>query len=80
MLMQPAPVVPPDFGASNGTPISNKETLFNDIDSKLGKSKPPAIEYLFVLPFTRWTSKAAPWLSFAGNYYGQSTSKFKPLN
>jgi hypothetical protein len=63
--------IPSDFGAHHGTTISNKSSVLSDVDKCLGRKKPPAIEYIFVAPFSRWTSKWFPWVSFAGNYYGQ---------
>lgn len=63
--------IPDDFGAHNGTPISNKSTLLSEVDACIGTNKPPSVEYIFVAPFSRWSFKMLPWLSFAGNYYGQ---------
>lgn len=33
--------IPADFGAPNGTPISNKDLLLPDIDRIFGRNKPP---------------------------------------
>jgi hypothetical protein len=60
-----------DFGAHHGTPITNKSTILSEVDRCLRRDKPPSVEYIFVAPFSRWTSKWLPWFSFAGNYYGQ---------
>jgi len=67
--------IPVDFGAPNGTEISNKATLLTEIDRALGVHKPPDLEYLFVLPYTRWRLQHT-WLGFAGNYYGHAAVKY----
>lgn len=33
--------IPADFGAPNGTPISNKDLILTDIDRIFGRNKPP---------------------------------------
>ena len=38
--------VPKDFGAPNGTCISNKKTIFDEIDAALGRTSPPDFEYV----------------------------------
>ena len=40
-----------NFGASFGKEIENKNTILSEIDAKLGRTKPPAIEYIFCEPF-----------------------------
>jgi len=42
--------VPGDFGSEGGTEISNKDSVFADIDRVLGRGKPPALEYILVSP------------------------------
>ncbi|KJE91653.1 hypothetical protein CAOG_02761 [Capsaspora owczarzaki ATCC 30864] len=44
--------VPGDFGAEGGAEVSNKATLLSDVDGALGRSKPPALEYILVMPFS----------------------------
>lgn len=39
--------VPADFGAADGTPISNASTIMRDIDAALGVASPPAVEFVF---------------------------------
>ncbi|MBI5241513.1 MAG: hypothetical protein HY926_13655 [Elusimicrobia bacterium] len=39
-----------DFGAKNGTEISNKDTVLGEVDRSLGRKAPPALEYIFVKP------------------------------
>lgn len=41
-----------DFGKTNGTPISNKNTILQEIDRTLGYNKNPDIEYLLSRPYT----------------------------
>jgi hypothetical protein len=41
------PGVPSDFGASGGTPISNKATVMSQIDQAVGTGKPPAFELIY---------------------------------
>lgn len=40
--------VPKDFGAPSGTPISNKDSIFNEIDQALGMKENPDFEYILV--------------------------------
>ena len=40
--------VPSDFGGANGTPISNKATIFTEIDEALGQTQHPDFEYILV--------------------------------
>lgn len=60
--------VPEDFGAEGGKPIENKTTILKDIDDALGRSKPPAVEYLWCKPFVNRYFLGFFWV---GNYYGQ---------
>ena len=39
---------PNDFGGLNGTNVSNKDTLFQELDDFLGRS--PSVEYILVRP------------------------------
>ena len=39
-----------DFGAKNGATISNLGTILTDVDRALGRTKPPALEVIFVEP------------------------------
>lgn len=63
-----SPAIPPDFGEPNGTPITNKSTVLREIDAALGCSKPPAVEYLLVRPFSiiriPFTNVGICWNSF----------------
>ena len=42
-----------DFGLPNGTPISNKDEILNDIDLALGVNDSPSVEYIFVRSFSK---------------------------
>lgn len=44
-----------DFGKLNGSTITNKSTILDDIDKALGCTKPPDIEFLFVETFPKIT-------------------------
>lgn len=44
--------IPKDFGAVNGTPITNKNGILEDVDKALQVEKPPAVEYILVMPVT----------------------------
>ena len=46
--------VAPDFGAKHGTEIANKASILRETDAALGRSKPPALEYIFVRPLPAW--------------------------
>lgn len=49
----PSPA-PEDFGARNGGEIANKASVLSELDKALGRSKPPALEYIFVSPLAVW--------------------------
>jgi len=68
--------IPDDFGAKNGTEITNKSTVLEEIDKALNMPKPPAIEYIFVEPFMNWTLSYFSWIGFAGNYYGHAAVRY----
>eukprot|EP01124_Arcella_intermedia_P005978 TRINITY_DN13507_c0_g1_i3.p1 TRINITY_DN13507_c0_g1~~TRINITY_DN13507_c0_g1_i3.p1 ORF type:complete len:258 (-),score=52.36 TRINITY_DN13507_c0_g1_i3:45-818(-) len=68
--------VPEDFGLSGGTEITNKKEILHRIDDVLNGGKPPAIEYIFVLPFSHWRSSWFKFIGFAGNYYGHAAVRY----
>lgn len=43
--------IPSNFGELNGTPISNKDTILDEINTALKTNKNPSIEYILVRPF-----------------------------
>lgn len=67
--------LPKDFGDENGSEISNKDTIFSEIDKALGVSKPPALEYILVMPFS---SFFVPFLGFGINMnaYGHAAVRY----
>src|SRR5690606_30443917 len=67
--------VPKNFGAPRGAEISNKYTILEEIDEALGVSKPPAVEYIFVQPYS---DMSVPYLKFGfgRNPYGQYAPPF----
>lgn len=68
-------VIPDDFGEPGGTPISNKDTILEEIDTSLNR-KQPSVEYLVCLP---WTQFKIPVLGIgiSYNYYGHSAIRYK---
>jgi len=66
--------VPPDFGAKNGTEISNKATILQEVDRTLGRSRPPALEYIFVRPLV--LSKFSRGSGSGTNPYGHAVMRY----
>ena len=67
--------IPSDFGKKDGTPISNIDTILDDIDTVLGKGKPPSVEYIFV----RSTSILPLWNGYGINFnlYGHAAVRYR---
>ncbi len=66
--------VPADFGADNGPGVSNAKTIWGDIDSALGRKKPPALEYIFVEPYS---SIPLPFgMALSPNSFGHALVKY----
>jgi len=66
--------VPEDFGALNGTEVSNKNTLFQELDTFFGKS--PNVEYIFVRPLSS-VNLFSTGIGLHYNSYGHSAVRYK---
>lgn len=72
--------VPPDFGRQGGTPISNADTVLDEVDAVLGREgRPPAVEYLFVRPFVHVRVPLLD-VGFSYNAYGHAAVRYTRPN
>ncbi len=67
--------LPDNFGEINGTPISNKDTILDEIDKTLSMNKHPSVEYLITMPFGLFN---LPWNLGSINYnsFGHSALRY----
>lgn len=65
--------VPEDFGDVDGTTISNKDTILDEINGSLGKTENPSIEYILVKPFSMVNLFG---FGFSYNAYGHSAVRY----
>lgn len=63
-----ASVMPNDFGADQGTEVSNREAVLQLVDEAIGTNKPPSVEYILVLPHS--IIRLPFGLGFSWNSYG----------
>jgi hypothetical protein len=66
-------IVPNDFGDVNGSAISNKDTILDEINESLGKQN-PSVEYILVKPFAM--VKLPFGYGFSYNAYGHSAVRY----
>jgi hypothetical protein len=64
---------PRDFGAPDGSEISNKDSILQEIDEALGVSKPPDIEYIFVEPYSDFSLAG---IGIGRNPYGHAALRY----
>lgn len=73
-------MIPPDFGKSGGSPISNYDTILNEVDIVTNRS-PPDVEYIVSLPFAYYGfSLFGIKLGFSYNHYGHSAIRYRRIN
>eukprot|EP01087_Luapelamoeba_hula_P020816 TRINITY_DN715_c4_g1_i1.p1 TRINITY_DN715_c4_g1~~TRINITY_DN715_c4_g1_i1.p1 ORF type:complete len:407 (-),score=67.59 TRINITY_DN715_c4_g1_i1:33-1253(-) len=65
-----------DFGAPGGVPISNLDDIMQTIDAALGVNHPPAIEFIFVEPYTSVSIPKFPNWGFSNNPYGHAAVRY----
>lgn len=69
--------VPKDFGEIGGTPISNKNTVLDEIDTAINRKR-PKVEYLVCLPYTQFVVPVLGW-GWCYNFYGHSAVRYQLL-
>ncbi|KAL6075885.1 Transmembrane protein [Balamuthia mandrillaris] len=68
--------VPEDFGLRNGTEVSNKTTVLREVDAVLGRDKPPAVEFIFVEPYSDFAFPIIGGYGLSRNPYGHAAVRY----
>jgi hypothetical protein len=67
--------IPEDFGRIGGTPISNKDTILDEIDTTIDRKR-PKVEYIVCLPYTQFKIPFLGW-GACYNFYGHSAVRYQ---
>lgn len=67
-------MIPQNFGKLYGTPISNKNTILSEIDTALGYSTSPSVEYFLSRPYTVISLPFGYGINY--NSYGHSSVRY----
>eukprot|EP01104_Vermistella_antarctica_P011585 TRINITY_DN3250_c0_g1_i1.p1 TRINITY_DN3250_c0_g1~~TRINITY_DN3250_c0_g1_i1.p1 ORF type:complete len:435 (-),score=87.15 TRINITY_DN3250_c0_g1_i1:96-1295(-) len=71
--------VPSNFGSERGPEVSNRNDVLREVDRALGRTSPPAVEYLFVRPFSSFRIPFTN-IGIGYNFYGHSAVRYRLPN
>lgn len=73
--------IPDSFGLVSidqpGIPISNKDTILNELDQATGRNKPPDLEYILIMPFSKFMIPGTKDWGFCVNTFGHSAIRYR---